>query len=72
MDAFKKDILKGSSPTDGESLSLLLLKKFKVTKDSLKDVRIVFVSMSAVLDIHDDVGHHDSVKKLLTFHMNLF
>ena len=71
LSALKTDILR-TPPTDAGSLSLLLLERFKLIEDSPQDARIVFASVSAVLDIHDDVGHHDGAKDSMTFHVNLF
>ena len=54
-----------------DSLAHLLLKELCVTESTLKDLRIILVSLSSTFDIHDDVGQYESKSTSVTLHMNV-
>ena len=62
---------KKSQTTLKDSLAHLLVQELCVTESTLKDLRVVLVSMSSILDIHDDVGHYESTSQSVTLHMNV-
>ena len=54
-----------------DSLAHLLLKELCVTESTIKDLRIILVSLSSIFDIHDDTGQYESTSTSVTLHMNV-
>ena len=53
-------------------LAHLLLDRFGCIESCIKDLRVVYASLSSAFEIHDNCYHTHSTRDSITVHMNLF
>ena len=55
-----------------ELFAHLLLDRFRCITSCIKDLRVVYTSLSSAFEIHDNCHHYHSTKGSFTVHLNLF